>query len=191
MFGQGCEVETVEMAYRYCLGAKIALRNWSKHRPLPRLFSDQSGRLRRKSPRQPLAPEEAKIREVFGMIIPHDGEFKLWQPEWNRPGPAEPWASLKSDTWKRVESPIGDDTVHSQLRRGRNHAFSSVIGPDLASSSSTMRVSNWRRECLIVSLPQFFLMKRDDFSAAALFEHWLRSETVIAAKSPRGTKRKR
>ena len=132
------------------------------------------------------------------MIRVREGEFKLWQPKWNRPGPPEAWASSLINTWfeddpSKSQEP---DPQAAQLQRTPGHKFTpakgdgSVDAPTADPSAfaentarCTMSASHWRRRCLIVSLPQFFLIKRDDFSANQLYSMWDESETIICAEA--------
>ena len=141
--------------------------------------------------------KEPVVHEVLGMIFKHDGEFKLWQREWVRPGPPPAFASRSIDTWvSGSESAIGDTQVHPQLRRGPGHTFSAIgeEGPedlDLDKAWSTVQALGYTRRCMIISLPQLFLMKVHDLSADAMYYQWKRAETIIAAKLRRGRGRKR
>ena len=223
MFGQGCEVETVYAAQRYAYAAKLGVANWSKTNPLPRLFAlPEDRRLVRSGPKgkgkgkgkgketwkgreashwrqsSELDQRALHIREVMGMIRVREGEFKLWQPKWNRPGPPEAWASSLINTWfeddpSKSQEP---DPQAAQLQRTPGHKFTpakgdgSVDAPTADPSAfaentarCTMSASHWRRRCLIVSLPQFFLIKRDDFSANQLYSMWDESETIICAEA--------
>ena len=188
MFGRDGDVQTVQQAYRYHLAARLALKNWGEHKPLPELFAQVQRELIRqpqkgakRQPWQPLAPREPVVHEVLGMVSKHDGEFKLWQREWVTRGPPPAFASRSIDAWVSVsESAIGDTQVHSQLRRGPGHTFSAIGEErpedlDLDKAWSTV-------EGMIISLPQLFLMKIHDFSADAMYNHWKQAETIIAAK---------
>ena len=225
MFGQGCEVQTVYAAQRYAYAAKLAVTNWSKTDPLPRLFKlPLDHRLVRPGPKSKGAgkgtashwrPDQQQedplevlqtlhIREVMGMIRKREGEFKLWQPKWNRPGPPEDWASSMITTWVGDGQSQEHDPNLDQLNRTPGHTFTIAMGAGSGNGPvalnaptgdptafetawCTMSVSHWRRCCLIVSLPQFFLMKRDEFSADQLGSLWDNSDTTISQKQKRGT----
>ena len=151
---------------------------------------------------QELDQRALHFREVMGMIRVREGEFKLWQPKWNRPGPPEAWASSLINTWfeddpSKSQEP---DPQAAQLQRTPGHKFTPAMGDGSVDAPTadptafaentarcTMSVSHWRRRWLIVSLPQFFLIKRDDFSANQLYSMWDESETIIAQKPKRGT----
>ena len=134
MFGHGCEVDTVDEAQRYAYAAKVCVSNWSKTNPLPRLFAlpDDRGlvRPRRKAShgRQPLATtashgQDDNIRDIMGMIAHRDGEFKLWQQNWDRPGLPEAWGSLLIDSWCEDDPSKSQDPEslqHFQLERTKN-----------------------------------------------------------------------
>jgi len=197
MFGRDGDVQTVQQAYRYHLAARLALKNWGEHKPLPELFAQVQRELIRqpqkgakRQPWQPLAPRELVVHEVLGMVSKHDAEFKLWQREWVTRGPPPAFASRSIDAWVSVsESAIGDTQVHSQLHRGPGHTFSfSATGEErpedlhLDKAWTTVEALGYSRRCMIISLPQLFLMKIHDESADTMYNHWKQAETIIAAK---------
>lgn len=197
LFGSGGDVQTVEEAYRYNLAAKLALKSWGRHDPLPVLFARLQQMQQRKFKRQPktkargqpLAPSRrVVVDEVMGMLIKHDGEFKLWQKEWAPHGPPSTFETCNVDEWVRT-SVIGDP--HPQLIRRPGHVFSSSAigegeGSDLANACSTVHAPGWSRRCLVISLAQLFLMKLHEFSADAIYSHWMEAETIIGPKPQRG-----
>ena len=111
--------------------------------------------------------------------------------------PRPNFSSRSIDAWvSGSESAIGDTQVNPQLRRGPGHTFPAIgeEGPedlDLDKAWSTVQAPGYTRRCMIISLPQLFLMKVHDLSADAMYNHWKRSETIIAAKLRRGRGRKR
>ena len=138
-----------------------------------------------------MAPREPVVHEVLGMVSKHDGEFKLWQREWVTRGPPPAFASRSIDAWVSVsESAIGDTQVHSQLHRGPGHTFSAIGEErpedlDLDKAWTTVEAPGYSRRCMIISLPQLFLMKIHDESADTMYNHWKQAETIIAAKPRR------
>jgi hypothetical protein len=167
------------------------LKNWGEHL-LPELFARvQRGLIRQPqkgAKQQPLAPV---VHEVLGMVAKHDGEFKLWQREWVTSGPPPAFASHSIDAW--VSGSKSDTQVHPQLHRGPGHSFSAIGEErpedlDLDKAWSTVQAPGYTRRCMIISLPQLFLMKIHDSSADTVYNHWKQAETIIAAKPRRGGK---
>ena len=66
----------------------------------------------------------------MGTFRLREGEFKLWQPKWNRPGPPEAWASSVINTWLEHDPIECDepDPQAAQLQRTPGHTFTAAMG---------------------------------------------------------------
>ena len=138
--------------------------------------------------------------QIVKMVLHHNGEFKLVDPEWKLTPAIGGGASSSSsstpssstpaiDTWHEWEGegPVCNDFLHPQLAVN-TLAFNKATWNDLdfKNARSSMVVPaigghDHVRQCLIISLPQT-LLAFEEHEVQEVYRLWCQLETVIQAR---------
>jgi hypothetical protein len=128
--------------------------------------------------------ETAQVQTVVGIVLKHEREFRVWVHKWGR--------VLKSeyilDAWYPdvfEGRPIGPHPRWHQaglqcgyMSNQTNH--STIVRPGPGNTYEG-------RQCYIACLPEVFIALANDETATVIYDEFVRSQVVIAAKARRGT----